>query len=190
LCADFTYLFYEENKIIYLSVIMDLYNREILSYCLSNKRGTHLVLTPLKQLPNLKKPALFHSDQGTEYTSKIIQKTLKEKKLIPSFSEKGSNLKSETIYLEKRHKLTKKRLIQIINTFMKKYNSQRRMKYLKYLSPYQFKYQKEKPTNHSQIIMRVFRVGFLFEYLINNLINKKCLTKKNIILIKNLETIK
>ncbi len=26
--------------------------------------------------------------------------------------------------------------------------------------------------------MRVFRVGFLFEYLINNLINKKCLTKK------------
>ncbi|WP_268849585.1 hypothetical protein [Candidatus Phytoplasma rubi] len=79
-------------------------------------------MIPLNQLPNLKKPALFHSDQGVEYTRKIIQNNLKEKNLISSFSEKGipaqnacietffSNFKCETIYLEKRKKLTKKRL--------------------------------------------------------------------------------
>ncbi|MDC9032325.1 transposase, partial [Columbia Basin potato purple top phytoplasma] len=35
LCADFTYLSYNKNKTLYLSVIMDLYNREIISYHLS-----------------------------------------------------------------------------------------------------------------------------------------------------------
>ncbi|AYJ01506.1 integrase [Candidatus Phytoplasma ziziphi] len=159
LCADFTYLLYEKNQILYLSVIMDLYNREIVSYYLSTKRNTNLVLISLNQLPNLKKPALFHSDQGAEYTAKIIQTTLQEKNLIPSFSEKGSpsqnacieaffaNFKCETVYLEKSKKLTKKRLTQIVNAFIKKYNSQRRIKYLNYLSPYQFKYQKENQQN-------------------------------------------
>ncbi|WP_341266696.1 IS3 family transposase [Candidatus Phytoplasma fraxini] len=36
LCADFTYLPYSQNKTLYLSVIMDLYNREIMSYHLSD----------------------------------------------------------------------------------------------------------------------------------------------------------
>ncbi|MDC9032315.1 integrase core domain-containing protein, partial [Columbia Basin potato purple top phytoplasma] len=97
----------------------------------------------------------FHSDQGIEYTGKIIQTTLQAKNLIPSFSEKGSpaqnacveaffaNFKCETVYLEKRKHLTKERLTQIVHTFIKNYNNQRRMKYLNYLSPYQFKIQKE-----------------------------------------------
>ncbi|MGM1458990.1 MAG: transposase [Columbia Basin potato purple top phytoplasma] len=154
-CADVTYLPYNQNKFLYLSVIMDLYNREIINYYLSTKRDINLVLTPLNQLSVLNKTGLFHSDQGAEYTGKIIQTTLQTKNLIPSFSEKGSpaqnacveaffaNLKCEIVYLEKRQYLTKERLTQIFHTFIENYNTQRRMKYLNYLSPYQFNIKKE-----------------------------------------------
>ncbi|WP_308738529.1 IS3 family transposase [Candidatus Phytoplasma rubi] len=163
LCVDVTYLIYEQKQILYLSVIMDLYNLEIISYYLSNKKDINLVLRTLSKLPTFKQPGLFHSDQGAEYTGKITQKTLQAKNLILSLSEKGSpaqnacveaffaNFKCETVYLEKRKYLTKERLTQIVNTFIENYNNQRRMQYLNYLSPYQFKNQKEnqKPTLRS-----------------------------------------
>ncbi|WP_423064664.1 integrase core domain-containing protein [Candidatus Phytoplasma fraxini] len=76
---------------------------------------------------------------------------------MPSFSETGSpsqnacveaffaNFKCETVYFDKRQHLTKERLTQIVHAFIENYNTQRRMKYLNYLSPYQFKIQKEHP---------------------------------------------
>ncbi|PQP78814.1 integrase, partial [Spiroplasma sp. ChiS] len=155
ICADSTYLPYHQNKNLYLSVIMDLYNREIISFYLSDKKDINLVLRPLSKLPTFKQPGLFHSDQGGEFTGKLIQTTLQTKNLIPSFSEKGSpaqnacieaffaNFKCETVYLEKKQHLTKKRLMKIVNNFIENYNTQRKMKYLNYLSPYQFKNQKE-----------------------------------------------
>ncbi|MFB5029578.1 MAG: hypothetical protein WJU30_00111 [Candidatus Phytoplasma pruni] len=38
LCADITYLPYGHNQTMYLSIIMDLYNREIIAYTIADKQ--------------------------------------------------------------------------------------------------------------------------------------------------------
>ncbi|MDV3173819.1 MAG: IS3 family transposase [Candidatus Phytoplasma stylosanthis] len=151
ICADFTSFFYGKEQKLYLSAIMDLYNREIIAYHISERIDTSTILIPFQKLPPLKESCLFHSDQGPQYMAQLFQKTLKEKKFIQSFSEKGqpsqnacleaffSNLKSETFHLEKKKILTKDSLSQIIHSFIKNYNQKRRLKYLKYFTPLEFK---------------------------------------------------
>lgn len=152
LCADFTYFTYGHHQRLYLSIIMDLYNREIVAYQLAEKQTNHtLVLKTLQQLPCFTQPGIFHSDQGSQYTSLGFQKVLKSKNLIPSFSEKGSpsqnacveaffsNLKCETFYLEKKKFLAKKRLENIIHNFIQHYNQSRQLSFLNYVSPFQYK---------------------------------------------------
>ncbi|WP_341266638.1 DDE-type integrase/transposase/recombinase [Candidatus Phytoplasma fraxini] len=91
-----------------------LYNREIIAYHMDEKINHQIIIKTLKFLPNFQKGCLFHSDQGSQYIAKAIQKALQVKNLIPSFSEKGqpaqnaciesffSNLKAEFFYLEKK----------------------------------------------------------------------------------------
>ncbi|MDV3173530.1 MAG: IS3 family transposase [Candidatus Phytoplasma stylosanthis] len=151
ICADFTSFVYGKEQKLYLSAIMDLYNREIIAYHISDRIDAPTISIPFHKLPPLKESCLFHSDQGSQYTEQLFQKTLKEKKFIQSFSEKGqpsqnacleaffSNLKSETFHLEKKKSLTKDYLSQIIHSFIKNYNQKRRLKYLKYFTPLEFK---------------------------------------------------
>ncbi|WP_017193378.1 IS3 family transposase, partial [Vaccinium witches'-broom phytoplasma] len=55
LCADVTYLLYGRNPFLYLSAIMDLYNREIIAYTIADKQDLSLVMNTLEQLKPLKK---------------------------------------------------------------------------------------------------------------------------------------
>ncbi|KXT29062.1 integrase core domain protein [Candidatus Phytoplasma oryzae] len=154
LCADITYFPYgKKHQFLFLSVIMDLYNREILSYTFSDKQDHQIIIQTLNHLPVLKKVGLFHSDQGTPFIHQHVQALLKEKNLIPSFSEKSSpqqnscveaffsNLKGERFFEEKRKFLTPQRIKQKVTRFIEHYNQKRRLKYLGYLSPNQFKKQ-------------------------------------------------
>lgn len=47
---------------------MDLYNREIIAYTISDTKDTDFVLDALNQL-DIPEGTLFHSDQGSVYTS-------------------------------------------------------------------------------------------------------------------------
>ncbi|KND62719.1 IS3 family transposase [Candidatus Phytoplasma phoenicium] len=159
LCADFTCFIYGQHQRLYLSIIMDLYNREIVAYQWAEQQTNSLVLKTLQQLPYCTQPGIFHSDQGSQYTSLEFQTVLTSKNLMPSFSEKGepsqnacveaffSNLKCETFYLEKKKFCTKNRLINLIDTFIQHYNQSRQLSFLNYVSPLQYKQIKQQALN-------------------------------------------
>ena len=73
LITDITYLYF-----VYLSSVMDLYNREIVAYTISDCQNTNFVLDTLNQL-ELPKGALLHRDQSSVYTSKAYYQACTEK---------------------------------------------------------------------------------------------------------------
>lgn len=76
---------------LYLSAIIDLYDRSIVSYILSNHNNNKLVFDTfdlaLKEYPNAK--PIFHSDRGFQYTSKQFKMKLDEVGMIQSMSRVG-----------------------------------------------------------------------------------------------------
>ncbi len=124
--TDMTYLYFGNCKL-YLSSIMDLYNREIVAYTISDCQDTDFVLDTLNQL-ELPQGALLHSDQGSVYTSKAYYQACIEKGITRSMSHKGtpadnaciewfhSVLKSETFYLHNWRNLTKDSRTDIVKS--------------------------------------------------------------------------
>lgn len=88
LVTDITYLYFGNCKL-YLSSIMDLYNREIVAYTISDCQDTDFVLDTLHQL-ELPQGALLHSDQGSVYTSKFYDQACTEKGITRSMFRKGT----------------------------------------------------------------------------------------------------
>ena len=81
------------DKKIYLSPVMDLYNREIVAYDISLSPNLEQVRNMLDRLldklPEGATP-IFHSDQGWQYQHAEYQKILKEHHIIQSMSRKGN----------------------------------------------------------------------------------------------------
>lgn len=78
--TDITEFKYGIGKKIYMCATFDLYDKSILSYSLSNKANTELVLKVLensytKEIP---KNAILHSDRGAQFTSLEYKETLKK----------------------------------------------------------------------------------------------------------------
>lgn len=149
LVTDITYLYFG-NCQLYLSSIMDLYNREIVAYTISDCQDTDVVLDTLNQL-ELPQGALLHSDQGSVYTSKAYFQTCTEKGIIRSMSRKGtpadnaciewfhSALKSETFYLHNWRNLTTNSITDIVKKYITFYNETRIQQRLDDLSPVQYR---------------------------------------------------
>lgn len=99
LTTDVTEFAVCEEKI-YLSPIMDLYNREIISYNISrspNFGQTREMLNGLfEKLPNNARPIL-HSDQGWQYQMKEYQQLLSEHNVTQSMSRKGNCLDNSSM---------------------------------------------------------------------------------------------
>lgn len=71
-CTDITYIWTYEG-FVYLTSIMDLYSRKIISWVLSNTLETKWVVEAVnkaKKARNIEKPLILHSDRGIQYTSK------------------------------------------------------------------------------------------------------------------------
>ncbi|MCY7116027.1 IS3 family transposase [Streptococcus mutans] len=149
LITDMTY-FYFGNCKLYLSSIMDLYNREIVAYTISDCQDTDFVLDTLNQL-NVPQGALLHSDQSSVYTSKAYFQACTEKGIIRSMFRKGtpadnaciewfhSVLKSETFYLHHWRNLTKDSITDIVKNDITFYNETRMQQKLNNQSPVQYR---------------------------------------------------
>lgn len=89
--SDITYV-KTANGFAYLCVVMDLFSRKVISYKTSTNIDTQLVLktfdSALKSR-NYPKGVMFHSDRGTQYTSKEFRKVLDKTNFVQSFSAKG-----------------------------------------------------------------------------------------------------
>ena len=106
--TDVTYLLFGERTL-YLSTIMDAFNREIISCVISESQTLTLAMKTLKQAMRGRKVkgVLLHSDRGSIYTAE--KRTPKENGIITSMSRKGNchdnavmdffgHLKSEAIH--------------------------------------------------------------------------------------------
>lgn len=70
-CSDITYIWTLEG-FVYLTSIMDLYSRKIISWVLSNTLETKWLVEAVnkaKKTRNVDTPLIMHSDRGRQYTS-------------------------------------------------------------------------------------------------------------------------
>lgn len=108
---------YEDNTKhkLYLSAIIDLYDKSIISYVVSGRNDNKLTLDTFQKAiaENPDAKPIFHSDRGFNYTSKQFQFKLIEQGMTPSMSRIGHCIdncptegfwgivKSEMYYLNK-----------------------------------------------------------------------------------------
>ena len=94
LLTDITYIPYC-GVFCYLSVIIDAYTKQVLSYVLSESLEVDFVLMTVRLLIrnhgiSLESETLIHSDQGCHYTSKKFRHIIKDVGLRQSMSRKGN----------------------------------------------------------------------------------------------------
>ena len=88
-CSDITYIWTYEG-FVYLTCIMDLYSRKIISWVLSTTLEAKWVVEAInkaKMARNITKPLVMHSDRGIQYTCSDYQQATKE--FINSYSKKA-----------------------------------------------------------------------------------------------------
>ena len=140
------------NDKVYLSPIMDLYNREIVSYSISlspNLWQIREMLSGLfEKLPADATP-LFHSDQGWQYQHAEYQRLLTEHNITQSMSRKGNcmdngamenffgRLKVEMFYGENFESVNA--FIEELKRYIDYYNNERISLKLKGMSPVQYR---------------------------------------------------
>lgn len=80
-----------ETKKLYLSAIIDLYDRYPVSYVVSARNDNRLVFKTFDRaiVPNPSAKPIFHSDRGFQYTSKMFKKKLEEQEMKQSMSRVG-----------------------------------------------------------------------------------------------------
>ena len=137
---------------VYLSPVMDLYNREIVSYSISTSPNLWQIRDMLDglfaKLPADASP-VFHSDQGWQYQHAEYQRLLAEHNITHSMSRKGNcmdngamenffgRLKVEMFYGEKFENVNV--FIDELKRYIDYYNYERISMKLKGMSPVQYR---------------------------------------------------
>lgn len=101
--SDFTFLPHF-NRFVYLATLEDIFTREIVGWEISTRHNASLIAqTLLNALKRRPAPLISHSDQGSEYRSRLYLNLLKSFGIRPSMSEKASpwqNGRQESFYSE------------------------------------------------------------------------------------------
>lgn len=90
--SDITYLKVAERWH-YLTVILDLFNREVVGWDISESLEASSLIQTLKKAVNLHKPksgCIFHSDRGIQYACKDFVFELNRHKMLQSMSRRGN----------------------------------------------------------------------------------------------------
>lgn len=135
---------------IYLSAILDLYDRRIVAYKIGTSNNNKLVFDTFDEAieKNPNAHPLVHSDRGFQYTSKHFQAKLDAAKMVQSMSRVGrcidngpmegfwGILKSEMYYLRKFS--NEQTLTSAIEEYIHFYNTKRYQKRLRCMTPMEF----------------------------------------------------
>lgn len=147
LVTDITYL-PTTDGFIYLSIIQDLYNNEIVAHAFSSRNNLDLVLSTFDKF-SPQPGAILHSDQGFQYTHKIYQEHLDRLQIQGSHSRKGncldnacvesffSHLKTEVF--AGRPTMNKDETATLVEEYLRFYNAERFQKRLGQLSPVEYR---------------------------------------------------
>lgn len=90
--SDITYLWTGEGRL-YLAIVPDLFNREVIGWKLLPRMTTDIVTDALTMAWFRRRPesgVMHHSDRGSQYASHAFQDKLKEFGMICSMSRKGN----------------------------------------------------------------------------------------------------
>jgi putative transposase len=148
--GDITYLKTAEGWM-YLAVVMDLYSRRIIGWSIDKRMTTSLISRALIKAYNVRRPGkgvVFHSDRGSQYTSKLYRKLLAGYGIRSSMGDVGAcwdnavverffgSLKHDWIF--KVHQPTREYMAQDVAAYIKYYNLNRLHSSNNDLSPIQF----------------------------------------------------
>lgn len=88
-CTDITYIPMKRG-FMYMTAIMDVYSRKILSWSVSNTMSTSWCLSVLKEaIEHYGKPEIINTDQGSQYTSAMWTHYLEQQGIQISMDGKG-----------------------------------------------------------------------------------------------------
>ena len=153
--SDITYIQTKEG-FLYLTTIIDLYDRKMIGWSLSNGMNTEETTLAAWKMATRnrkkKKGLIFHSDRGVQYANKKFANTIESYEVIRSMSRKGNcwdnavaesffkSLKTELIYGNKL--ITKQQMeLEIFEYIEIWYNKKRRHSALNYKTIEEFNYQ-------------------------------------------------
>ncbi|WP_339185468.1 IS3 family transposase [Paenibacillus sp. FSL H8-0317] len=148
--TDITYIS-DGNTFVYLSVIQDLFNNEIVAWQLSKRNDVQLVLDTVEQWTQKRdvSEAVLHSDQGFQYTSQAYNTRLEAFGVKGSHSRKAtcldnaciesffSHLKTEKLYLNQCN--SEAEIRQAVEDYMYHYNYRRFQAKLKQRAPIEYR---------------------------------------------------
>lgn len=149
--SDITYVPTGQNWL-YLTVIMDLYDRKIIGWSISNTMTTESTVVPAWKMAQKNRQGygvLFHSDRGVQYASSLFRDHLKKVNAIQSMSRKGNcwdNAVAENFFKTLKSELVKEakfqhymgaqlELFEFIEIW---YNRKRKHAYLGYKTPEEY----------------------------------------------------
>ncbi len=149
--SDITYIWTMEGWL-YVAVILDLFNRQVIGWSTGSTIDQSLVIRALRAALLSRRPPqglLHHSDRGSQYASRAYQAELQNFDIVGSMSRKGncwdnavvesffSTLKTEMIggKIYKSRSEARADIFEYIEIW---YNRQRRHSTLGYLSPTEF----------------------------------------------------
>lgn len=145
--TEFKYYIGEEKRKIYLSAILDLFDRRIVAYVIGDRNNNPLVYDTFDKAVAANPDArpIFHSDRGFQYTSNEFHQKLKDQKMVQSMSRIGKCidngpmegfwgiLKRERYY--KRKFSSRESLVTMIENYIEYYNGRRYQRKLGVLTP-------------------------------------------------------
>lgn len=91
--ADITYIPTKKNGWCYLSSIMDLHTKKIISYTFSKRMTVDSIIQTLNQAKMqypIPEGMILHTDLGSQYTAIEVEKWLETNKIRHSYSRKGT----------------------------------------------------------------------------------------------------
>jgi len=149
--ADLTYLWTDEGWL-YLAVVIDLFNREVVGWAIKERMSADIVTDALTMAWFRRRPdpgLIHHSDRGSQYASGAFQALLTEYGMTCSMSRKGNcwdnaptesffnSLKNERVHGTKyrTREEAKADIFEYVEVF---YNRSRRHSTLGLRSPMQF----------------------------------------------------
>ena len=148
--GDITYIWTEEGWL-YLAVVIDLFNRQVVGFAIGQRMTRTLVMDALRMAWFRRHPApglIFHSDRGSQYASNDYRKLLRDFKMESSMSRKGDcwdNAVTETLFgslkVERLHGMrfgTRRQAKDEVMDWITFYNHRRLHSTLGYSSPMAF----------------------------------------------------
>lgn len=150
--ADITYIPTKKNGWCYLSSIMDLHTKKIISYTFSKRMTVGCVIQTLNKAKiqyHIPEGMILHTDLGSQYTAREVEQWLETNKIKHSYSRKGTpydnagiesfhaSLKKEEVYTTSYSDFEEanRALFSYIEGF---YNRNRIHSSIDYLTPQEF----------------------------------------------------